>query len=69
MTGHQDFAARVYGLSALGNVAINLFLIPRYGIAGAAIGTTIAVVATNIALVVIAKRTLGINTSFRWIGG
>jgi O-antigen/teichoic acid export membrane protein len=64
MTGHQDSTATVYGLSALGNIVLNLFLVPRFGITGAAVGTTIATVASNIALVVIAKQKLGLHTSF-----
>ncbi|MGH9424149.1 MAG: flippase [Thermoanaerobaculia bacterium] len=64
MTGHQDSSATVYGLAALGNILLNLFLIPRFGLTGAAVGTTIATVASNVVLVVIAKRKLGLHTSF-----
>jgi O-antigen/teichoic acid export membrane protein len=64
MTGHQNSSATVYGLSALGNIVLNLFLVPRFGITGAAAGTTIATVASNIALVAIARRKLGLHTSF-----
>jgi O-antigen/teichoic acid export membrane protein len=63
MTGHQDISAKVLGLAAAANVGINIVLIPRYGITGAAVATLISTTAGNVALAVIAHRTLGIRTS------
>ena len=69
MTGHQDTSARVLGIAAVGNVVLNVFFIPRFGLNGAAFATTIAIVASNIALVIIAQRKTGIRTfilPFHW---
>jgi len=62
LTVHQ----RAGGVIALGgvalSVALNLALIPRWGIEGAAVGTALAMVAQNVALYLFVRRKLGINT-------
>ncbi|MBS1262294.1 MAG: hypothetical protein MAG453_01637 [Calditrichaeota bacterium] len=63
MTGHERAAAFGAGFSALLNIALNLLLIPRFGMVGAAwalaVGQTVAV-ATMSAIV---RRRLGINST------
>ena len=66
MTGNQKEAARVIGSSALMNIVLNLALIPWLGIIGAAIATTISMVAWNVTLVVLVRRRLGINSLVQW---
>jgi len=71
LTVHQ----RASSVIALGgvvlSVALNMALIPRWGIEGAAVGTALAMVAQNVTLYVFVRRKLGINTlAFgRWSRG
>ncbi len=48
LTGHQDLSARVYGLSALVNIGLNALLIPIWGLVGAAVATTAAMILWNV---------------------
>jgi O-antigen/teichoic acid export membrane protein len=66
MTGHQLDTVRVYGVAAMADVGLNLVLIPRYGIFGAAMATYIAVIGANLVLCALAYRRLGV-LSFVWI--
>jgi len=52
LTGHQQVSARIYLLAAALAVTLNIWLIPRLGILGAAIGTATAFSASNLALYV-----------------
>ena len=61
MTGHQKSAARIAGVSALANILLNLALIPRYGITGAAIATSASIALWNLWMLYDVKRRLGIN--------
>jgi O-antigen/teichoic acid export membrane protein len=61
MTDHQKSAARIAGASALANVLMNLALIPRFGITGAAIATSASIVLWNLWMHYDVKRRLGIN--------
>lgn len=64
MTGRQKLnMVNSIGLAAL-NIALNVLLIPRYGIAGAALATTIALSLLNIARVIEVKIIYGF-TPFR----
>jgi O-antigen/teichoic acid export membrane protein len=65
MTRHQDEAARTFFFAVLLNVGLNLFLIPRYGINGAAIATGTSTVAWNLLLMVRVKQLVGIR-SLAW---
>jgi len=66
MTGHQRMVAVVFAIAAPLNVLLNWLLIPRYGMNGAALATGLALASWNVALVVMARRTLGLNpTIFR----
>jgi O-antigen/teichoic acid export membrane protein len=63
LTGHQNDALRVYGIALVGNVCLNLLLIPRFGTAGAAFVTAISAVAVNCVLYRLVLRRLWINPS------
>ena len=60
MTGHQDWAALVFGVSVLTNVGLNLALVPSFGIVGAAMAVGGNLILTNIALLVLVRRRLGV---------
>ena len=62
MTGHQKATAWAYGAAALCNIALNIILIPQFGLEGAAIATSASVTLTSIGLAVILKRRLGISS-------
>jgi len=61
MAGRQNICAGAYAITLGVNVILNLILIPKYGLVGAAIATTIAFVIESITLHISAKRTLGIH--------
>lgn len=63
MTGHQDSAGKTYGAAALANVALNALLIPRYGIAGAALATALTTIVMSAVLVLLVRRRLGLRSS------
>lgn len=48
MTGHQNSAAKILGLSVLVNLSANLVLIPGYGVYGAAIATALSLAIWNL---------------------
>ena len=62
MTGHQKATAWAYGAAALCNIALNIILIPQFGLEGAAVATSASVALTSIALAVIVKSRLGISS-------
>ncbi len=61
MSGQQNICAVVYAVTLLINIVLNLTLIPEYGLAGAAIATTIALVFEALALYATTLRRLGIH--------
>ena len=61
MTGHHRDTIRIYALAALANIALNLLLIPSFGIIGAAIGTYMAMLGGNVFLYRLVRKRLGIN--------
>ncbi len=63
MTGRQDAAAGVLLLWAGLNLGLNLVLIPRYGIVGAAISSAVTTAGWNVHLAVIVWRSLGLRTT------
>jgi O-antigen/teichoic acid export membrane protein len=62
MTGHQNSCAGIYAGTFLLNVVLNLILIPPFGLAGAAIATSLAILFEATALATVAKRKLNITT-------
>ncbi|MBT8401328.1 MAG: oligosaccharide flippase family protein [Rhodothermia bacterium] len=48
LTGHQRISARVFAWAALMNVVLNVMLIPKFGMVGAALATMITMVTWNV---------------------
>jgi O-antigen/teichoic acid export membrane protein len=63
MASQQGITAAIYTVTFALNVALNLLLIPHFGIDGAATATTLALGAETFALYVIVLSRLGINCS------
>ncbi len=63
MTGHQVKAARMVGISAMLNLALNGLLIPVWGMIGAAIATAISTVTWNILMLRFVHTELSIRSS------
>lgn len=63
MTGRQKLLARLMALSALGQVLLTFFLVPLYGMLGAAVATTVGRIAWNVALVIVVWQVTGVNTT------
>ena len=61
MTGHQDDAAKILGVSALLSIILNTILIPTAGIMGAAIATAITTIFWNLNMLIYVWRRLNIN--------
>ena len=58
VSGRQKATAAVTGLTAALNIALNLMLIPRYGLLGAGLATGVSFVFQALALSFLARRTL-----------
>lgn len=63
MAGQQKICAAVYTATFLLNVALNITLIPSYGLTGAAVATTTALVLEALVLYYITYSRLGISCS------
>ena len=63
MTGNQIRAAWIVGGGALCNLVLNLLLIPRFGIEGAAFATSASVILWNIGMYVCVRSRLHIDPS------
>ncbi len=63
MTGHERDVARTLLITAGLNVLLNLFLIPPFGMAGAASATAVSLALWNIMLYQIVKKRIGINST------
>jgi O-antigen/teichoic acid export membrane protein len=61
MTGHHRDTMRVYALAAVANIGLNLWLIPAFGILGAAIATYTAMLSGNVCLYLLVRKRLGVN--------
>ncbi|WP_367772856.1 flippase [Flavobacterium sp. WC2421] len=62
MTNHQKGVRNIFLFGFLMNVALNLGLIPSYGIEGAALASLITNVVVNIVFVIVIKKKLGFFT-------
>lgn len=60
MAGHQKLCVLVYGAVLAASILLNIILIPRYGLTGAAIATAIAMMIETLLLHLALRRTLGI---------
>jgi O-antigen/teichoic acid export membrane protein len=63
MTGYQDDTARVYGITAVFNVALCYVGARVYGLTGAACATTFSMIVWNLWLYYLTRRRLGIHAS------
>ncbi|WP_081617449.1 flippase [Thioalkalivibrio sp. ALgr3] len=63
MTGHQHDLTRVVAVAAGLNVVLNLALIPLFGVAGAAVATSVSLVVWNVWLWFVVRQRLGISCS------
>ena len=65
MLGEQHICAAVYGFAFLLNLVLCIFLIPTYGIEGAAASTATALVAESILLFFVTRKRLKLH-AFIW---
>lgn len=66
MTGHERDAATAISVSAVSNVALNLFLVPTWGLDGAAVSSATSLVIVNVLATLALYRRTGISsTAFR----
>jgi O-antigen/teichoic acid export membrane protein len=63
MTGNQSDAARILFVAAILNVSLCVFLIPRLGIEGAAVGTSSAQILWNVWMSLVVWKRLRIRTT------
>src|SRR3546814_20393453 len=63
MTGHQSAAAKIFAVSALFSVILNLTLIPWLGIIGAAIANLMGQMIWNFTILVFLRSRLGLDPS------
>jgi O-antigen/teichoic acid export membrane protein len=63
MTGNERVTATGMGLAAVVNVALNLALIPLWGLAGAAVASSAGLVLWNVILAAMVQRRLGIAST------
>jgi O-antigen/teichoic acid export membrane protein len=61
MTGNQNVTAFAYGSAAALNIALNLLLIPRFGLEGAAAATAMSLIFASVWLFIAVRRRLGIS--------
>ena len=61
--GRPDIALKLNILSAVLNIVLNIVLIPHFGIAGAALATTISLL---VRVVVLMPRILGVRIDIKW---
>ena len=64
MTGNQNIYAKILFLGAILNVLLNLILIPRYGINGAAIASMCSLTVWNLSMVLVVKKKFGFYTFY-----
>ena len=64
MTGNQNIYAKILLFGAILNVLLNLILIPRYGINGAAIASMSSLIVWNLSMVWVIKKRFGFYTFY-----
>ena len=64
MTGNQTFFTKLIIAATALNFILNMLLIPKYGMEGAALGTLVSVIGWNITGVIYIKRKYNINTFY-----
>ena len=68
MTGHERQAARIMALAVAANIALNLILIPIWGLVGAALATAMTTAMWNLMMLAYTRRELNIDTSAFTLG-
>ena len=63
MTGHEVMGAKVLSCFAILNIVLNFLFIPRWGIQGAAVATTVTIIGFNLVYMTYAWRRIGIKTT------
>lgn len=64
--GRPDIALKIDATSAGANVGLNILLIPRFGILGAAIATTASLLLGTIIFLALIPRLLKVKIDFKW---
>jgi len=64
MTGNQNIYAKILLFGAILNVALNLILIPKYGVNGAATASMSSLIVWNLSMVLIVKKKFGFYTFY-----
>lgn len=63
MTGHERAVASTVALGTLANLGLDLVLIPRWGVEGAAVARAVSLMGWNVAQVILARRRLHIDST------
>jgi O-antigen/teichoic acid export membrane protein len=63
MTGHERVVAIIFTLAALINVALNFYLIPKYGIEGAALASMVCLFCAKVLLNILALNRLDLHVT------
>ena len=63
-SGHQDDIVPAIASAIVTNITMNAFLIPRYGVMGAAVASAVGMVVGRVLLYVAVRRRLGLETLF-----
>jgi len=66
--GRPDIGLKVDGLSTVLNIGLNIVLIPLFGIAGAAMATTISLLIGTVIYMMLLPRLLRVKIDARWYG-
>ncbi len=64
--GRPDVGLKIDALSTILNIGLNILLIPRFGIAGAAMATTISLLTGAVIFMILLPRILGVKIDARW---
>ena len=64
MTGNQNIYALILFFGAILNIVLNLILIPKYGINGAAIASMSSLIVWNLSMVFVVKKKFGFYTFY-----
>jgi len=63
MTGNEALMARIFAITAVANIVLNLVLVPMFGALGAAAATLLSVVGAKLAFAVAAQRRCGVGVT------
>ncbi len=66
--GRPDIAFKVVCISAITNILLNSVLIPRYGIAGAAVATAISLIVSAFIATFFTFKIVNMKFDFKWFG-